>query len=309
MKPKIIIIIPYFGSWPSYLDLFLKGCENNQWLDILFFTDCRIPKTKSLKNIKYIYFTLTDFSNLASQKIGEVLKIKMPYKLCDFRPCYGLIFKDYIKNYDYWGYGDIDLIYGNLSAFIFPKIDKGYDVISNRKEILSGSLAIFKNTTYINHLYKNSERFLELIKSTRYEGLDETAHDHSTWRGGSKLALPKHCFTYIVANEQEKGTLKVSFENTCQELIGKNDILEYLSPKLIFNGNAIGYYHYVCNKNREEFKFPNWKYIPDRFYVSNTGFYQNSPTLFDCFVHCKRMTIGFAQNIGIRIIKRLKNWI
>ena len=37
-----------------------------------------------------------------------------PYKLCDFKPAYGFIFGEYLKEYDYWGHCDIDIVWGDL---------------------------------------------------------------------------------------------------------------------------------------------------------------------------------------------------
>lgn len=46
--------------------------------------------------------------------------MKKAYKLCDFRPAYGYIFEYLIKGFDYWGYCDIDLIYGDIRKYL-PK--------------------------------------------------------------------------------------------------------------------------------------------------------------------------------------------
>lgn len=304
---SIALIIPYFGKWPSYFNIFLKGCENNNWLNIIFFTDCPFPE-KKYENLTFIKSSLKEFSTLSTQKLGIPISIQFSYKLCDFKPCYGLIFEDYLKDYDYWGYGDIDLIYGDLASFISPKIHAKYDVISNREEILSGSLSLFKNKPSVNLLFKNSEYFAELLMTDKYEGLDETAHNHSTWKGASKLDLPKHCLTYIVFREGKKGTLKVSFESTCEEFVGPNDFVMFEQDRLTFNGKAISYFHYVCNKNREEFKFPKWETIPEKFYIKETGFYLNSANLWNSLVHLQRKTLGFVKNITLRILKRLKIW-
>ena len=41
------------------------------------------------------------------------MTIEDAYKLTDFKPAYGEIFQDYIIQYDFWGFTDIDLIYGD----------------------------------------------------------------------------------------------------------------------------------------------------------------------------------------------------
>ena len=52
-----------------------------------------------------------------------------PYKLCDYRICYGAVFQDFIKNYDFWGFCDIDLLWGNIRTFITEGILNKYDKI------------------------------------------------------------------------------------------------------------------------------------------------------------------------------------
>ena len=299
---KIVIIIPYFGKWPSYFNIYLKGCENNPWLDIIFFTDCEIPEYKS-SNVLFHKFNMIKFSQLASEKLDLKINVSNAYKLCDFRPCYGLIFEDYIKDYDYWGYGDIDLIYGNLKPFIVDRIDQGFEVISNRFEILSGSLSIFKNTSFLKNLFKQSEVLINLLSSKNYEGLDETAHNHSTWRGGNKLTLPAHSFTYMIANEDQKGLIKASFITTCKEQIDNEEVIIYKNGVLHFQGSSLAYYHYVCNKNNCEYKLPSWKEVPNHFFISKTGFYKTNK--FYRLIHGYRTVSGFMIDITTRIWNRL----
>lgn len=301
-KIKIVIVIPYFGKWPKYFNVFLKSCAYNNWLDIIFFTDCEIP-AKKYKNVIFYPSSLEILSALASNKLRQEYNITKPYKLCDFRPCYGLIFEDYLKDYDYWGYGDIDLIYGDLEPFIINKIKDGFDVLSNRKEILSGSLSFFKNTDLLKNLYAKSPVLTSLLQSKNYEGLDETAHDHRTWTGGEKLDLPNHSFTYLIANEDSKGTIKASFTTTCKEDVNTNEIINYRDGWLNFENKSLAYYHYVCNKNKEEFKLPNWQIVPNAFFITTTGFYKNDK--YYVFTHNTRMLVGFAKNIFTRVLKRL----
>lgn len=287
---KIALIIPYFGSWPCYFNIYLKGCENNKWLDVIFFTDCEIPN-KHLDNITFIPFTLKKFN------------INNSYKLCDFKPCYSLIFEDYLKDYDYWAYGDIDLIYGDLKSFIFNRIDAGFDVLSNRSEILSGSLSFFRNTNFIKNLFTQSPVFIDLLFSQDYKGLDETAHNHINWQGGDKLDLPPQCFTYIIANENKKGTIKASFASTCKEKIDGDEKINYQNGLVFFGENSLAYYHYVCNKNRSEYRLPNWQDVPTNFFITKTGFYKIDK--FYWLIHYYRKISGFIINISIRLWKRL----
>lgn len=45
MQAKIAMIVPYFGKWPEWMDLYLYSCSKNPQVDFLFFTDCLVPAT------------------------------------------------------------------------------------------------------------------------------------------------------------------------------------------------------------------------------------------------------------------------
>ncbi len=271
----------------------------------MFFTDCEIP-TKYPDNVTFFPYSLSSLSLLISKKLNNTFSVSYPYKLCDFKPCYGLIFEDYIKDCDYWGYGDIDLIYGELEHAITDRIRDGYDVLSNRKEILSGSLSFFKNNDLLKNLYSQSSVFVAQLSYPAYMGLDETAHDSTSWNRGSKLDLPSHCFTYLVANEEKKGNIKVSFDSFCKEYIMKDQIISYQDGILWFENTSIPYYHYVNNKDKIGYKLPNWKSVPASFFITSTGFYK-SDTLYTLIHHYRKISglIGaLSKKVFSKLIKK-----
>ena len=55
---------------------------------------------------------------LIRNKFSFPVKIDSPWELCAFRPAYGDIFEEYFNGYDFWGYGDLDVIYGDLDKYI-----------------------------------------------------------------------------------------------------------------------------------------------------------------------------------------------
>jgi hypothetical protein len=219
-----------------------------------------------------------------SDLLAEPIHLKHPYLLCDYKPMYGAIFTEEIKDYEYWGYSDIDLIYGNLQKFILPYLSEGYDSISFRDEIQSGSLSFFKNTETVNYLFKLEPYYLEAAKNDLHicKCLDEAAGDHSSWQGNSKLNLPKKSMTYIVANAHEKGRIKSVFKTLNCEYLQKGDNIHFDRGSVFINNREIAYYHFVCNKGNFHYKFPDWQIVPDEFWVMDTGFYnQNELQRFD----------------------------
>ena len=112
---KIGIIGVYFGKLPNYFPLWLKSCEHNRTIDFLIFTDQEIQFYPN--NVKVHKISLPEMKQLAIKALGLDVSLERPYKCCDFKPVYGLIFEDYLKHYDYWGHCDFDLIFGDLASF------------------------------------------------------------------------------------------------------------------------------------------------------------------------------------------------
>lgn len=86
MKNKTALIIVYFGQVPSFINLFLKGCERNRDIDFLFFTDWDWTKLPSLCNVMNIPFSMQQFNKKATEKCGIDINVNVGYKLCDLKP-------------------------------------------------------------------------------------------------------------------------------------------------------------------------------------------------------------------------------
>ena len=146
---KCVFILPYFGKFNDYFNLFLKSCEKNAKYNWLIFTD-DIKKYNYPSNVSVIYTTFDEIKECFKNKIGFEISLPSPYKLCDFKPTYGLVFEEYIQEYEYWGHCDCDVIFGNLDKILSPLLNEGFD-----KLFAAGHLTIYKNTL------ENNRRFLQ----------------------------------------------------------------------------------------------------------------------------------------------------
>ena len=147
MKHKIAIIICYFGSFPSIYPLWIRSCKNNPLFNYLIFTD--INEIKTQNNIIVHHCTLGEISDLAQRKLYGDICILSAYKLCDFKPMYGIMFEDYLKGYDFWGICDMDMVFGDLSLFITDAILQKYE-----KVYQLGHLTLYRNTEEVNNRFK-----------------------------------------------------------------------------------------------------------------------------------------------------------
>lgn len=149
---SIAFVIPYFveknNKLPNYFKLWLKTCSYNSSIDFLFFTNDK-SHYEFPKNVKVTYCDFVDIVKLCQKQFDFKIELTKPYKLCDFRPAYGEIFHEYLTGYDFWGYCDIDLLWGDIRNFITDDILIKYDKIYTH-----GHCSLFRNTCEVNSWYR-----------------------------------------------------------------------------------------------------------------------------------------------------------
>jgi hypothetical protein len=173
---KIAVIIPYFGKWPPWIDLYFYSCEQNSTIDWYFITDCEIP-FKRFSNLYFISKSFQQYNNEVSQKLNFTFTPTNPYKLCGLRPFYAVVHADIIKDYEFWGYGDVDVIWGNIGSFYTESKFNRYDVFSTHGDRLSGHLTIVRNNNYYNTKCYKIKNWKEKLTNSDAIALDE--HDFS----------------------------------------------------------------------------------------------------------------------------------
>lgn len=272
---SIAIIICYIGKLPWYFDYYVHSCKYNLSIDFYIITDSTYAKEKNLSpNVKLIKTTLSDLSMLATEKLGFAVDIKKAYKLCDFKPAYGIIFSDLLKNYDFWSFGDIDVIYGNIRNFITNELLDNYDLISVRPDWIPGCFVVFKNSEKMNRLYTQSKDYQKVLTSDEHYCFDETnfAHDEFTEGKSYKdIHTEIESMTHVVKRLEEANYIKPYFDLF---------IIEGLPGKIKWNLGKLTYrnrfeillYHLIRVKKIYTPK-RSIPYIPESFAISQTRIY------------------------------------
>lgn len=150
LTKRIVLINCYFGKLPDYFRLFLQSCEYNRHIDFLFVTDQKV--NSSPENVRFIPFDFLTFKSYIEKQFDFPIVLDNPYKLCDYKPAYGYLLKEYIGDYDFWGHVDIDLVLGKIDVFINDYILEKYDKIYQL-----GHLCLYKNND------ENNKRFMSDI--------------------------------------------------------------------------------------------------------------------------------------------------
>lgn len=182
----IAFVVPYFGKWPVWFPAFLQSCAGNPTINWLFFTDCEIPSLKP-DNVLFFKSTLHAVKELACEKIGIEVKLKTPRKLCDLKPTYGHVFEEHLEGYDFWGFCDIDIIWGDIRAFISDDMLAEYDLITSRKETISGHFTILKNDMSNRLLYRANRVYQQIFPVEKYCWFDEEVFAKIVWRKKKKM--------------------------------------------------------------------------------------------------------------------------
>lgn len=169
---RIAIIRPFFnGLFLSYFQLFLNSCRNNPDFDWIIFTDNE-ESYDYPPNVHKIKMTFLEAKELISRKFDFSVALSNPNKLHDYKAAYGYIFSDYLKKYDFFGYTDYDVIYGQLKHFITEEMLERYD-----KLYIHGHFSLCRNTPEIVTLFKKEIQgrllYKEVLKSPDNCNFDE----------------------------------------------------------------------------------------------------------------------------------------
>lgn len=145
---RIAYIIPYFGKLPKGFEAWLMTCRTNKTIDWLLFTDDK-SKYDYPENVKVYYTTFEKMRNRFQSNFDFEIYLDRPWKICEYRPAFGEIFKEELKEYDFWGHCDMDMIWGDVRKFLTDDILKKYEKIG-----FQGHSTLYKNQDEVNSRYK-----------------------------------------------------------------------------------------------------------------------------------------------------------
>lgn len=218
---KIIVIIPYFGTLPKLFKFWYQSAVNNPTINYLFFTDCSIEENS---NIKVVKVTFEELKAQIQSKFDFKIELPSPYKFCDYKPAYGDIFKDYLEGCDFWGFGDIDLVYGNIRHFLTEDVLNNYDIISGW-----GHLTLYRNNDSCNLFYKERINgylcYKDVFAQTRNAVFDEYLHRGMSDRW--KNIYPDRIWDSRLFDDIRVPRLAMNFISEFHPKYSKNLIFEY----------------------------------------------------------------------------------
>lgn len=172
---KIALIIPYFGKFPEWMPLYLYSCSKQKNIDFLYFTDCELPQ-KVYENTIFIKTTFKEYCDKVSHKLNIDFHPTQSYKLCDLKPFYGIVHEGDLREYDWWGFGDLDLIYGDLSLLINEENLAKYDLLTTHVDKVAGHFTIVRKKSEYTRIPLNIPNWVDKLTLDKHVFLDEAEY-------------------------------------------------------------------------------------------------------------------------------------
>jgi hypothetical protein len=160
--------------------------------------------------------TLTQFNQLASQRVRLPINVDglFTFKICDLKPAFGEIFNVTERDLDFWGYCDLDIIFGDLQRFLNEDLLNRFDVISAASRFVAGPFSIFRNTQPVTSLYRRSKNIEQVMTESKYFGFDEVG-PHVTWERTGDFVIDRskefESFTDLVLAADQNRELRAFF--------------------------------------------------------------------------------------------------
>ena len=220
---SIVIIFPYFGMLPPQYKMWRASALKNPTIDFMFFTDADVEPAK---NIIVHKMQFEEFQKIAQQAFDFPIVLDRPYKLCEYKQAYGYMLQDYIKGYDFWGFGDLDLVYGDIRSFITD------DVLKHKFLLGWGHLSLLRNdedaNTYFMKQIPGYQSYKDAFSTSEITFFDEYGYKGCSdkWRDCrpsecwlelpfDNASKPKQSYHF---NSLTRGWQQVIFEHTGNKL-------------------------------------------------------------------------------------------
>lgn len=162
------MICPWFGPlppwWKSYLEHWPEGYDRLDWRDLPAF----------------------------AERVRERLGIACPIepgsaKIHDFRACFGELFAEEIRGYDFWGHTDFDCVYGRPGHFMPDEQLEQLDVHSDHWEYLCGPWTLYRALPELASAFREQPGWQEILSAPEASGWVETSFSDIVRRSGLRV--------------------------------------------------------------------------------------------------------------------------
>ena len=172
-QKRILIFVLWFGPWPAWMRCFLESCRWNPTVDWLVIGDAAPPEDAP-SNVRFNVTSFEDFRAHFSSRLKINARWTSAYKICEIDPALAAVYPDEIAGYDYWGYCDLDVIFGDIRRFYTPQVLTA-DCITTHEHIVAGHFTLFRNTPRMVNAFRRVPLWRSLLATNSHKSFDEQA--------------------------------------------------------------------------------------------------------------------------------------
>lgn len=250
---RLVLLECWFGPFPAWFDFYLKSCELNHDVNWVVFTD-QAPPPRQPANVRFVALKKNALEEQASTALGVPIKLASGFKVCDLRPTFGLLFRDHVKDYDFWGYNDSDLFWGRIRTFLTPELFDRYDVLSACRTSICGQFTLFKNNDRMRRVFEYIPDYLKLLEDPAPAYADEVRLDEALLKTDLRI-YRRQLQVHDVGSdewEQKARALELKEKGHLDDWFWEGGACRWETGRLI---------HIASGKETMFFHFKHWKGI------------------------------------------------
>ena len=195
--PPILLYCIYMGEITyDYIEYTLESMYYNSNVDFVLINvleDIRRSNHTIKNHLKHHYhhisshkmnifvheISIRDFSYLVYSKLNikvhNYMNSSWYYKMCDYKPTLAYLFPEFLKkkSYLYWGYADLDVIWGKISKFSYLFFNHTFPIVMSGWWHSTGAATFYENKKWTQELFKSDPIYVKLLANQTYHNLDE----------------------------------------------------------------------------------------------------------------------------------------
>jgi len=178
-RPRVLVIAAWFGPLPTWFPLWLTSCHLNGDIDWLLATDADLSAYDLPRNVHVASITMKDLADRVQEVTGVAVQFEHAYKACDYKPLYWCLLDLAPGHWDFWGHCDLDMVFGDLNAYLKPELLGAYDRLFGL-----GHFSLYRNNVKVNNFYRlphPSLDYRDVLSDPDSRGFDEHLGVNKIW--------------------------------------------------------------------------------------------------------------------------------
>lgn len=169
---KAAVFVPWWGPAPGWESQFIERAQHSKSLRLILVGDAAgfAPEF----DVDRIPIETEEFEELARKVSGVNIRKRDPkyprgQSLCELRPLLADMFPEALADLSWWGYGDMDVVWGDWDSFLTDGLLEQFDIITSNAKTINGPFCLFR--TSLSRLYLKRQ---DLLENPLNSGLDES---------------------------------------------------------------------------------------------------------------------------------------